>query len=125
MNFKDLNIKQFKKDDTITVVKMSDFGYPISIPLKLESIEFVNYAQYTDCIAITGKLPRKRKMTKYIIRPYQQFAIYRGIVKLNETTTTETTENFTITSFGLCFDENTFKKSLPDGAVISSIEGAN
>ncbi len=77
-DFKKLDLDQFKKDEKLTIVKISDFGYPIVFTIKFDKIFLTNYAQYNNCIQIQGKLPRARKLKAWLVRPNQEFAIFRG-----------------------------------------------
>lgn len=123
-DFKKINLEELKTHKEITILKFSDFGFPICIKLKLEDIFLRNYAQYNNCLQIHGKMPRKRKSTAYLIKPYENFIIYNGFVDIVDYTEKSTEGSVTITKLGLCFDENNLLKSINTSAeiLVSSYE---
>lgn len=123
-DFKKINLEELKTHKEITILKFSEFGFPICIKLKLEDIFLRNYAQYNNCLQIHGKMPRKRKSTAYLIKPYENFIIYNGFVDIVDYTEKSTEGSVTITELGLCFDENNLLKSINTSAeiLVSSYE---
>ena len=113
-NYKDftkLDLTKVNVGDKITVIKQSDFGYPINIQLKLESIKLRDYAQYTNCIEIVGRSPRKRTSYRYIITPIQDFTIVEGFQVVNDTAKVITDGDVKITNLGLCFSTDTLRRA--------------
>ncbi len=112
-----IDLTQFKEKlstiqegDKITLVKLSEFGYPITIKLKFELAYFGDYAQYKNCLYIQGKQPRKRKSTAYRIKPYDKFALYLDHIDIADFTKSSTDEDgTTTTAYGTCFDYERFK----------------
>ena len=121
--FKNINLEEIEKLDKITLVKISDFGFPIVANLKRSKtsqlVFFKKYAQYDKCIQVQGLLPRKRKASAFLIRPTDEFAIYEGTItedmfKSFKTITKD--DNVTIESWGMCFS---------DGALDEFISGCD
>ena len=117
-NFKEIDLEKLKLNKEITILKFSDFGFPIYIKLKLEDIFLRNYAQYNNCLQIQGKLPRKRKSSAYLIKPYENFIIYNGFVDIVDYAEKSVEGSVTITKLGMCFDENNLSKSINSSAEI-------
>ena len=112
MNYKDfrkLELPSLEKGAKVTLVKMSDFGYPVAIQLKFDTMFLKDWAQYNNCIQIQGKRPRKRKLSAYLIKPNDNFVLFEGWVELNNWTSVEKDGDVTITSLGTCFDEDNLK----------------
>lgn len=123
-DFKKINLEDLKSHNKITILKFSDFGFPIYITLKLEDVFLKNYAQYNNCLQIQGKRPRKRKSSAYLIKPYENFIIYNGFVDIVDYTEKSTEGSVTITKIGMCFDEGNLLKSINTSAeiLVSSYE---
>lgn len=120
-NLTDLDLSNIQPQDKITVIKQSDFGYPIAIQLKVDKVFFYDYAQYRNCIAIQGKPPRKRKLRRYLLKPNEEFIIYKGFVEVKDTTKViSKNDKVTVSTLGMCFDKNTLINSLPDAEIIFS-----
>ena len=120
MNYKDfrkLDLTEVNNQEKITIIKQSDFGYPITIQLKLDEVILKKYAQYDNCLYIVGTPKRKRKKMGYLIKPYEDFKIFKGWVELNQTAKVQNENGVTITSLGRCFDSNTFQKASDIDAV--------
>lgn len=117
-DFTQINLETLKLNKEITILKFSDFGYPICIKLKLEDTFLRSYAQYNNCLQIQGKQPRKRKLSAYLIKPYENFIIYNGFVDIIDYTEKSVEGSVTITKLGLCFDENNLLKSIDTSAEI-------
>ena len=110
---KDLDLEQFKQDDKITVVKMSEFGFPLVLNLKIDKLYLKDYAQYKDCLYIQGKLSRKRKSRVYMIRPTDEVVIYNGVIDVDYFNTFKTVtkeDNVTTENWGMCFSRGTLEK---------------
>ena len=123
-DFKTINLEELKSHKEITILKFSDFGFPICIKLKLEDVFLKNYAQYNDCLQVHGKMPRKRKSNAFLIKPYESFIIYKGFVDVVDYTEKTQDGSVTVTRLGLCFDENNLLKSIDTSAeiLVSSYE---
>lgn len=118
-DLKMLNIDQLEAGDKITLVKQSDFGFPIAIKLKVDKAFYKDYAQYRDCVQIQGKPPRKRKLRAYLVRPNEDFRIYEGFVDVLDTSEVISEDSeVTVRCLGTCFDENSLKKASPNGKVL-------
>lgn len=120
-NLKEYDLSSIKKDDKITIIKQGEFGYPISIQLKVDSLFYKDYAQYRDCIIIQGKPPRKRKLRAYMIKPHDEFRIYKGLVDIIDTSKViSKSDEVTVTQMGLCFSQDTLEQASPKGTLIAS-----
>ena len=108
-NFKTINLEEIKNQEKITVVKFSEFGFPLVLNLKLEEIKLKNWAQYDNCLSIQGRLPRKRKSNVFLIRPYEDFVIYAGTITKDEFNdfkkVISKTNEVTVTNWGTCFSD--------------------
>jgi len=105
-NLRDFNISTINQDSKITILKESDFGYPIAIQIKVSGVIFKDYAQYKDCLYIIGTPKGKRKQFGYLLKPNDSFSIFAGFVEVNKTSTDNVKDGYTITSFGRCFDKD-------------------
>lgn len=123
-DFKQIDLENINSKKEITILKFSDFGFPICIKLKLDNVFLKNYAQYNNCLQVQGKLPRKRKLSAYLIKPYENFIIYNGFVDMVDYTEKTVEGSITITKLGMCFDENNLLKSICTSAeiLVSSYE---
>ena len=117
-DFRKIDLQKINSKEEITILKFSDFGFPICIKLKLESAFLKNFAQYNNCLQIQGKMPRKRKLSAYLIKPYENFIIYNGFVDMVDYTEKSIEGSVTITNLGMCFDENNLLKSINSSAEI-------
>lgn len=113
MNYKDftkLELPNIEENQKVTIIKQSEFGFPIAIQIKFKKMYLKDYAQYKDCLRIVGTPARKRKCYEYLIRPYQDFTIVNGWVDINNyTKTIEENSSVKVTSLGTCFDDNSLK----------------
>lgn len=108
-NFKVLDLNLIAEDEKITLVKVSEFGFTQNIQMKFKKMFFKDYAQYKDCILIQGRLPRKRKDSAFLIRPNQEFVIYKGFIEIDDMVKTTKQDNgVVIKELGMCFDEDRF-----------------
>jgi hypothetical protein len=122
-DFKNIELPEFAKDEKVTIIKQNEFGYPVAMTVKFESLFLRDYAQYRNCLQLQGKRPRARKLSAVLIRPYENFALYRGVVNANDTTKLISDDGVTtMVSLGMCFDEDTLRKALPKGALINTFE---
>ena len=117
-DFSKINLEKINSKKEITILKFSDFGFPICIKLKLELTFLKNFAQYNNCLQIHGKMPRKRKTSVFLIKPYENFIIYNGFVDMVDYTEKSIEGSVTITNLGMCFDENNLLKSICASAEI-------
>lgn len=113
MNYKDftkLELPNIEENQKVTIIKQSEFGFPIAIQIKFKKMYLKDYAQYKDCLRIVGIPNRKRKVYEYLIRPYQDFKIINGWVEIHDyTKKTFENESVKVTSLGFCFDEENLK----------------
>ena len=118
-NFKDfskINLTKIQGLEKITLVKISDFGYPIVCNLKLDSNQtrLEDYAQYKNTLVVIGKLPRKRNLSGFRVRPNEEFYIYEGTITEDEFNSFKKiiskTDTVTTESWGLCFSDGALDK---------------
>ncbi|PYY28331.1 hypothetical protein [Paenibacillus illinoisensis] len=62
----------------VSIVKLSEFGFPQLIHTVIESIKVDRYAQYNNALYITHKPKRKRNTWTDVILPYQHVTVYDG-----------------------------------------------
>lgn len=117
-DFSKIDLEKINSKKEITILKFSDFGFPICIKLKLELAFLKNFAQYNNCLQIQGKMPRKRNSSAFLIKPYENFIIYNGFVDMVDYTEKSVEGSVTITKLGMCFDENNLLKSINTSAEI-------
>ena len=117
-DFRKIDLQKINSKKEITILKFSDFGFPICIKLKLESAFLKNFAQYNNCLQIHGKMPRKRKTSVFLIKPYENFIIYNGFVDMVDYTEKSVEGSVSVTNLGMCFDENNLLKSINSSAEI-------
>lgn len=70
-----LNKYQGKK---VTVVKFSDFGFPIVWNTLLHSVDNKPYAQYNESLQIIHKPKRKRTYLRHTILPKESIVVFEG-----------------------------------------------
>lgn len=110
-DFTKLDLTMIEYGEKITLVKMSDFGFPLTIHMKFEASRLRDYAQYKNCLSIQGRQPRKRKSRVWTLNPNDDFVIYKGFVEMENTETSYIDEEGTkITQMGTCFDRTKLKK---------------
>lgn len=113
MNYKDfskLELPNIEENQKVTIIKQSEFGFPIAIQIKFKKMYLKDYAQYKNCLRIVGIPNRKRKTFEYMIKPYQDFTIVNGWVDINNyTKTIEENSSVKVTCLGTCFDDNNLK----------------
>lgn len=112
-DFKKINIEEISNLEKITLVKISDFGYPIVLNLKLQEIKLKDYAQYKNCLYVIGKLPRKQKARGYLIKPNDEFVIYKGTIseaEFNDFRVKSNYEGSSVTDYGECFSSGAIIK---------------
>ena len=117
-DFRKIDLQKINSKKEITILKFSDFGFPICIKLKLELTFLKNFAQYNNCLYIQGKMPRKRKTSVFLIKPYENFIIYNGFVDMVDYTEKSVEGSVSVTNLGMCFDENNLLKSINSSAEI-------
>ncbi len=106
-----LDLTKIESGEKITLVKMSEFGFPLTIHMKFEASRLRDYAQYRNCLAIQGRKFRKRKSTIFILKPNDDFVIYKGHIEVKNTETSYIDGNGTkITDMGFCFDRDKLTK---------------
>ena len=49
-DFRKIDLQKINSKKEITILKFSDFGFPICIKLKLELAFLKNFAQYNNCL---------------------------------------------------------------------------
>ena len=113
MEYKDftkLELPNIEENQKVTIIKQSDFGFPIAIQIKFKKMYLKDYAQYKDCLRIVGIPNKKRKTFEYLIKPYQNFKIVNGWVEINDyTKRTFENESVKVTSLGTCFNDNSLR----------------
>lgn len=108
---------QAHKENKITIVKFSDFGFPIAIQTVLNSVEVKPYAQYSESLVLIHKPKRKRSLWKNTILPNESVIILEGWHNVDSEkltyNTLEENENITVkqSKYG-SFDNNFLKDVL-------------
>lgn len=99
----------------MTILKFSEFGFPITIHTTITSAEDKSYAQYKESLQIIHK--PKRKLTNYrnIITGREQIAIYDGWLNIDDKASQviESSNNVTVSrsKYG-CFDNRFITDSM-------------
>lgn len=113
MNFKDLDFNKILEYEKISIIKNSEFGYPISIKIKIKSIELKDFAQYKDCISIIGIPEKKRKPYMYILKPNDSFVIVKGHIDVTDSSVLlSNSDGIRVLDMGRCFDPKSFSKAI-------------
>jgi hypothetical protein len=82
------------KGEKVTIIKFSDFGFPIALNTTLHSAESKPYAQYNESLQIIHKPKKKRTHFRNTILPYQDVIIYKGWLNIDvEKLSYDTEEN--------------------------------
>jgi hypothetical protein len=98
------------KGEKVTIIKFSDFGFPIAWNTTLNKAESLPYAQYNESLQIIHKPKGKRSYFRNTILPGEDILIYKGWLNIDTEKLTydiEQSENMTIqrSKYG-CFDKN-------------------
>lgn len=96
--------------EKVTIIKFSDFGFPIARNTTLNKTESLPYAQYNESLQIIHKPKKKRSYFRMTVLPNEEILIYKGWLNIDTEKLTydiEQTENMTVqrSKYG-CFDKN-------------------
>ena len=69
--------------EKVTIIKFSDFGFPILFHTVIQKVENKPYAQYNEALWITHKPKRKRSLYRNIILPNENILVYRGWLNID------------------------------------------
>ncbi|MCR8641523.1 hypothetical protein NV379_02530 [Paenibacillus sp. N1-5-1-14] len=69
---------ELKSGRKVTLIKFSEFGFPVLINTVIDRTEIKPYAQYNESLKIIHKPKRKRSLFSNTILPYQELLIYDG-----------------------------------------------
>ncbi|MET3505571.1 hypothetical protein [Halalkalibacter oceani] len=84
--------------EKVTIIKLSDFGFPVAIQTTLKSSAIESYAQYENTLKIIHKPKRKRTYYSNRIMESDQLIVVNGWINLNESLTHSTlTQNEQLT----------------------------
>ena len=70
-------------ESKVTIVKFSEFGFPVAIQTVLKSVENKSYAQYDEALWIVHKPKRKRSEHRNIVLPHESLLVYIGWIDIN------------------------------------------
>jgi hypothetical protein len=72
------------KGEKVTIIKLSDFGFPVVIQTRLNEAKIQSYAQYSDSLKIIHTPKRKRNMVYNLFTPADSGAlIYKGWINID------------------------------------------
>ena len=70
--------------EKVTIIKFSDFGFPILFHTVIQKVENKPYAQYDESLIIVHKPKRKRTLWKNIILPNESLLVYKGWINIDK-----------------------------------------
>jgi hypothetical protein len=99
--------------EKVTIIKFSDFGFPIAWNTTLNKAESLPYAQYNESLQIIHKPKKKRSYIRNTILPNEDILIYKGWLNIDTeklSYTIEESNDVTVkrSKYG-CFDKNYMK----------------
>lgn len=71
-------LEQLTPDRKVTLIKFSEFGFPVLINTVIKSVEVKPYAQYNESLRIIHKPKNKRSLWQNIILPQDELLVYDG-----------------------------------------------
>lgn len=104
-------VEQLTNGLKVTLIKLSEFGFPVLINTVIESAEIKPYAQHKDTLYIVHKPKRKKSLYSNRIMPYAEILVYDGWLVIDLDNITKTTlkenEHMKVTQGKYCsFDKN-------------------
>lgn len=123
-DYNKLDLEKLEGLEKITVVKISEFGYPVVINIrKSKACDWAiikDWAQYKNCIQFQGILPIKRKANAWLVRENEEFYCYEGTITEEQFKSFKTivseNEDVKVESWGPCFS---------DGALDAFVNGCD
>ncbi|GAB6989380.1 hypothetical protein [Paenibacillus pini] len=106
-------VKELQPERKVTLIKFSEFGFPVLINTVIKSTEIKPYAQHKDSLKIIHKPKKKRSLWSNIILPTDELLVYDRWLNtdLDEITKVTIRENelckMTQSKY-LCFDRSYF-----------------
>jgi hypothetical protein len=76
-------LQSIQPGQKITIVKFSEFGFPIHFQTTVHSITIKPYAQYEETLYILHRPKRKRSLYGTRICPYESFFVYDGWIDID------------------------------------------
>lgn len=71
-------VEQLTPERKVTLIKFSEFGFPVLINTVINSVEVKPYAQYNESLRIIHKPKKKRSLFQNIILPKDELLVYDG-----------------------------------------------
>lgn len=71
-------VEELTPDRKVTLVKFSEFGFPVLINTVIKNVEVKPYAQYNESLRIIHKPKKKRSLFQNIILPKDELLVYDG-----------------------------------------------
>ncbi|QWU14406.1 hypothetical protein SAMN04487895_101716 [Paenibacillus sophorae] len=104
-------VEALQPQTKVTIVKFTDFGFPVAIQTVIDHVEVKPYAQYKESLKIVHKPKRKRSLYSNTILPYENFIVYDGWINVDIDSITKTvikeTPSMTVTQGNYaCFNDN-------------------
>lgn len=94
--------------EKVTIVKFSEFGFPVVFETVLHKVENEPYAQYKESLVLIHKPKRKRTLWENRILPNESLLVYHGWLNVKDEIFYNITKTPTITmkesKYG-CFDD--------------------
>lgn len=69
--------------EKVTIVKFSEFGFPVVFNTVIDKVENKPYAQYNEALWLTHKPKRKRNLYRNIILSDESLLVYRGWLNID------------------------------------------
>jgi hypothetical protein len=70
--------------EKVTIVKFSEFGFPVVFETVLHKVENEPYAQYKESLVLIHKPKRKRTLWKNRILPNEELLVYHGWLNIKD-----------------------------------------
>lgn len=82
--------EQLTEGRKVTIVKFSDFGFPVVMNAVIDKVVVERYAQYTESLEIVHKPKRKRSLYSTRIFPKDSMLVYEGWLDIDTDSLTST-----------------------------------
>ncbi|RXZ78149.1 hypothetical protein EBB07_29280 [Paenibacillaceae bacterium] len=87
------DISPLQEERKVTIVKLSEFGFPVAFQTVIKKVVVKPYAQYSESLRILHRPKRKRSNYENIILPDESILVYDGWINVDIDSTKNITES--------------------------------
>jgi hypothetical protein len=108
-----MDISKLHPGQKYTIWGLSEFGFPYTRQITLQSAEISKYAQYREAVKLVFKIKGKRSMSGLWVLPIHDFIVYDGWVTVDANPYKKVTEQngVTVSETHLSFDGHYLKNA--------------